>query len=222
MQLSAETRWFWRGNAPPGLENWFRSSDRHGFVAGGGGRDLRDPREDRYLHDDSQIELGIKLRGTDAASSKGVEVKGLVVAALGDLATESFKGPIELWCKWRSQSLSMGSTVAIQKWRCVRKFDTTGVAPVEIALGSDENHVTSGIAQPMRGCIVEFTEIHVPANKQTWWIFGFEAFGTISTVENDLRAVAVVLDDRQPPRLDGGLLASYPAWLKGQVLPILS
>ena len=60
---------------------------------------------------------------------------------------------------------------------------------------------------------MELTQVSL-LNGEVWWTLGFEAFGTIRTVENDLRAVATILVARRPPELGDGLLASYPAWLK--------
>ncbi|MFI5324398.1 MAG: hypothetical protein ACHQ6U_12935, partial [Thermodesulfobacteriota bacterium] len=82
----------------------------------------------------------------------------------------------------------------------------------EIPLGSDESP-SEGKQWPARGCNVELTEVSLE-NGDIWWTFGFEAFGTISTVEKDLRAVADLLSSRRPPVMPEGLRASYPAWLK--------
>lgn len=212
MQVSAEIRWFWRENPPPDLEGWFQDSDHHGCTSGGGSPNAR---EDIYLCDDDQVELGIKVRG----GNSGVEVKGLVAAKLGILAAGEFIGPIELWSKWISRSLSLDihSTITLQKWRKLRKFDTTGPSPVEIELGADEKPKEYRL--PKTGCNVEFTNVYIPKSSQTWWTLGFEAFGTILTVEKDLQAVAAVLHKRHPPTMSGGMIASYPAWLKDRVLP---
>ena len=70
-------------------------------------------------------------------------------------------------------------------------------------------------------CNVELTRIEIPANGQTWWTLGFESFGTITTVAEDLRSTAETLAARHPPGLGDGLLASYPAWLEERILPAL-
>jgi hypothetical protein len=64
--ISAEVRWFWRGALPSGLEQWFRSGTP---VPGGG-----NSREDEYLLDPLQLELGVKNR----SGRPGVELKGLI------------------------------------------------------------------------------------------------------------------------------------------------
>src|ERR1035438_5096441 len=67
MKVSAEIRYFWRGAAPGGLEEWFRSGEGQPFPAGGG-----ESRLDEYLRDADQTELSVKRRGEEL----GVEVKG--------------------------------------------------------------------------------------------------------------------------------------------------
>ncbi len=205
MQVSAEIRWFWQLNPPPALQSWFCNTDVHGCVAGGGKK-----RVDEYLFDPGQIELGIKRRG----GKQGAEVKGLVSVVRNGLAVPPFTGPVELWTKWPSDQLDLRPfvTIATVKQRWVRKFDTEASTPREIALDSDEKPLDKG-RLPDRGCNVELTEVTLPGG-EVWWTLGFEAFGTLQTVESDLRSVSSTLAARQPPQFGSGLLASYPAWLK--------
>lgn len=213
MQLSAEIRWFWPERPPSGLKDWFVNASGDVFAAGGG----KPGREDEYLRDPKQVELGIKRRGGGKIS--GIEVKGLV-ECLGDLAAGPFAGPIELWTKWVSEPLKIDGapTIRIKKQRWLRKFDAGGSLPKEIELNADEKPVKDG-ELPTRGCNVELTYVQIADQGGDWWTLGFEAFGTIATVEADLRAVAAALNQRQPPPLEEGLLASYPMWLKAKVLP---
>jgi len=216
MQLSAEIRWFWRDDPPAGLESWFKHSNVEIYAPGGGGRD---PRVDEYFRDPGQRELGLKIRGK---ANHGIEIKGLVAAGLGELSAAPFTGTIELWCKWISAPLELkaGSTIAIHKWRLLRKFDASGSSVREIELAG-EMPKDKDAPLPEHGCNVELTRIEIPANGQTWWTLGFESFGTLQTVGDDLRATAATLAARHPPILDGGLLASYPAWLAERILPAL-
>lgn len=217
MQLSAEIRWFWQNSPPSGLEDWFRNPGRGAYPPGGG---ESEPREDEYLRDENQCELGIKIRGRNG---QGVEVKGLVSAELGDLSVGPFEGTIELWCKWASLPLELkpDSTIRIRKRRLLRKFDTRGSAPHEIELAENERPKDPTAPLPDQGCNVELTRIHIPANDQIWWTLGFESFGSLDTVEKSLQSVAATLTARQRPELDGGSRASYPVWLKTRILSIL-
>lgn len=209
MQISAEIRWFWRNTAPDGLVNWFCGADRHSCIAGGG-----ETRSDDYLRDACQAELGLKRRG----GRGGVEIKGLIAVLPDGLEAGRFRGSIELWAKWTSGRLSLepDSTIAVKKRRWVRKFDTTGLSPIEVPLDAEETPL-DGRPWPAQGCNVELTEVGLP-DGGVWWTLGFEAFGTISTVGNDLRAAANLLNTRRPPDLADGLQAGYPAWLKLHVL----
>jgi hypothetical protein len=201
MQVSAEIRWFWMGPGPCELDAWLRDPELHPCPPGGGGS-----RTDEYLRDEGQEELGIKRRG----GQKRIEVKGLV-AELGEIRTAPFVGRVELWTKWTSEALEVphAASVRTDKRRWLRKFSTDGHVPVEIALDASEKPVTGSL--PARGCNVELTEVRIGS---AWWTLGFESFGSIDTVEADLRTVAaLVARERRPPSLDGWKLASYPRWL---------
>src|SRR5262249_38708556 len=67
-------------------------------------------------------------------------------------------------------------------------------------------------ARPTRGCNVELTRIHMDEGT-IWWSFGFEAFGDITTVADDLKAVAALLTLTTPPEFGAAQLESYPGWL---------
>lgn len=203
MQVSAEIRWFWSG-AVSGLTEWFSDAKTHGFGAGGGR-----VRVDEYLRAPGQRELGLKRRG----SKKGVEVKGLVHVDWMGVTAGPFSGPIEIWTKWATDSLELaaGTTVTTEKKRWLRKFDTAGAAPIEIELDADEKPAR-GAALPGLGCNVELTEVKLPGGAVAWTL-GFESFGSLATITNDLRAVAALLADRRPPALPPGERLAYPAWL---------
>ena len=205
--MSAEIRWFWNGHAPDSLEDWFLGTGAHPYGAGGGAF-----RTDKYLRQPEQTEVGLKLRG---GNDEGVEVKGLISRRIGDLTLDTFAGPIEIWTKWTVKGLELdtNSLIITEKKRWLRKFDTTAEnSLVEIEL-NDKEKPSDGRDLPSRGCNVELTLIRVPDLTDFWWTFCFESFGTVLTVENDLRAVAAKLSSRRPPPLNAGLQASYPVWL---------
>jgi len=216
MQVSAEVRWFWP-DLPTELDEWFRRSASHPFPAGGGKQ-----RNDDYLVDPDQTELGLKRRG----QKLGVEVKGLVVKEWASLNVRPFSGIIELWTKWTTQKLELRSTTTIRKARWLRKFDMTSQSPEEVPLDDSELLLHSRVL-PAYGCNVEFTKVTLPGN-QVWWTLGFESFGPISTLERSLCAAATTLAGRHPPELGpackvgillwpngtGALIASYPVWLR--------
>ena len=204
MRISAEIRWFWHKRPAPGIEDWFCKRDFHPCASGGGMA-----RVDRYLRNAGQGELGIKRRG----GVPGVEVKGLVKVTWNGLVAEPFSGPVELWVKWTAQSLELEADrlIAVEKQRWLRKFDTTVPLPQEVPLDK-EGMPLANRPLPVAGCNVELTQVGLPGG-DVWWTLGFEAFGTIRTVEDDLRATATILVERRPPPLAGSLLASYPVWI---------
>lgn len=202
MQISAEIRWFWR-EAPAGLAEWFHSAEVHGCAAGGGS-----VRSDQYLRDPGQTELGIKRRG----GKTGVEVKGLVAKRWEASSGAPFAGDLQLWGKWSSDEIALadGRLVATGKTRWLRKFATAGARAEEVELREDEKPRSGKL--PDQGCNVELTEVRL-ANGDAWWTLGFESFGPVETLAESVRATAALLAERRPPELNGGLVASYPAWL---------
>jgi len=207
VQVSAEIRWFWRNSPPHEIEAWFRGNEYNPFLAGGG----PPARTDKYLYEPGQAEIGLKIRGNNPL---GIEVKGMVSESVGHLSARPFSGPIEIWTKWTATTLDLGSRplIVTHKTRWLRKFDTTTASPIEIELSQEEKPV-NGRPLPERGCNTELTHIELPQKRESWWSLGFESFGTIASVEMDLRAVAGILANRKPPKFTGDIISSYPRWL---------
>jgi hypothetical protein len=202
MILSAELRWFWEGSAPPGLERWFCGST----CPPGGGK----PREDVYLLDREQAELGLKRRG----GKGGVEIKGLVRRVEPPLTAGPLAGRVEIWSKWTSEALELDGmpTVVVRKVRRLRKLDTRSAHVSEIALGADETPLQGGM--PEEGCNVELTEVSIPGRPGTWTTLGLESFGSFQQVEVNLdRAVGHLLGT-DAPEFPRGTEQSYPAWIR--------
>lgn len=209
--ISAEIRWFWRGDPQPDFHAWFQSESAHGCRAGGGTQ----TRVDVYLSAPAQADLGIKRRG----NKPGVEVKGLVAISETRLQAGPFAGPIELWSKWTSEALTIDgqATIATAKLRWLRKFDTSGSTAIEVPLNDNEEPVDPSHPRPKRGCNIELTRVTL-AGHEHWWTLGLESFGALASVVNDLLKAAEAFAARQPPALPPGQLASYPAWLERHAL----
>ena len=209
MQVSAEIRWFWSKVPPPNLEKGFRNAAEGACAAGGG-----ETRVNEYLFDPNQRELNLKCRG----GKTGVEIKGLVAAHFGAVASNPFVGPIELWTKWTSECLKLASglTVPIEKVRWLRKFDTAKQFPEEIPIDRKERPI-GGRALSKFGCNVEFVRITL-SNNAIWRTLGFESFGTVQTAEKASIATAMTLAARRPPEFRRGELASYTVWLTKNVV----
>jgi len=206
MFVSAEVRWFWPSAEPPlRFREWFLSSVAHPCAAGGGL-----PRDDAYLDDPGQTELGIKARG----SKPGLEVKGLVALLPDAIPDGPFKGPVEIWTKWTSSALKLRpeQTKATTKTRWLRKFDTTDGRLAEIEVGSDEEPLVG--SRPAAGCNVELARVNIGA--ETVWTFGLEAFGALGSLTAQIQAVASVLVSRTPPPMGDVVVSSYPGWLNAR------
>jgi hypothetical protein len=145
-------------------------------------------------------------------------VKSLVATSWSTLTSGPLAGRVELWTKVSANGLIIDEKllVPIRKMRWLRKFDTAGVDPVEIPLNDYEQPIDEkrrGAALPTLGCHVELTKV-MNANGDVWWTFGFEAFGDVKTIEDDLVATARLMFARGLPSLVNGLALSYPAWLR--------
>lgn len=201
MLISAELRWFWREKLPPGLEQWFRS----GTLAPGGGSS----RDDEYLADPLQRELGVKRRSGKA----GVEIKGLVEvrAAL----PEPFSGRVQIWAKWTSHAITIDHVprTVVRKTRWLRKYDTSGSAVHELELDAYEQLLDSVATLPERGCNLELVALTIGDRDVRWWTFGFEAFGPLDTVERSLHRVIAHVPPIGRGALAEGMELSYPDWL---------
>ncbi|HEX5043833.1 MAG TPA: hypothetical protein VFV75_13055 [Candidatus Polarisedimenticolaceae bacterium] len=204
MIVSAELRWFWQGAAPPSLRRWFAGS---GCPPGGG-----KPREDVYLLDPAQAEVGLKHRARNGA----VEIKGLVRRAEQPLAAGPFAGHIEIWSKWTSEALRLDGlpSLVVHKVRRLRKLDTGSAHVSEIALGADESPLQGAV--PDEGCNLELTEVSVPGHRGSWATLGFESFGTLERVEVNLERAVGHLLGSGVPEFPHGIEQSYPAWIRAR------
>ena len=92
---------------------------------------------------------------------------------------------------------------------------------MEVPLNDKELPVDAKQPLPARGCNVELTEVTL-TNGDIWWTLGFEAFGGVGTVAEDLHKVATILASEGPPNPSGGLRASYPTWLNEHATKLVS
>lgn len=198
--VSAEVRWFWEGAALPALRAWFEK----GPVSPGGGL----PRTDVYLRDPNE-QVGIKMRG----ENRGAEVKQLV-ATRGEVKLGALADRLTIWTKAPVENLHLGRmrTIATIKTRQIRKFDTSGSAAAEIALGADEQPLQKQTIA--KGAGLELTSVQVGEDRQPWTTLGIEAFGSLEDVEESLKKV-VALVGKDFPAVPGARALSYPAWLCG-------
>lgn len=193
---------------PLDFDAWFK--ERVSKSRPGGGKF----REDEYLLDRNQTEIGVKARGR----KKGVEVKGLVTILTEARTNALFPGNIEIWCKWTSDLISLTSlpTLVTRKTRWMRKYDTGSQGIREIKLSEDEMPEDSTVELPAEGCNIELTKVDLInfAWEADWWSFGFEAFGSLKSIEWNLAQAVALLAKEDPPVPPAGEALSYPAWLR--------
>jgi hypothetical protein len=199
MLISAELRWFWRATLPPGLEQWFRS----GTLTPGGGNS----REDEYLVDPLQRELGVKKRSSRAE----IEIKGLVEVRAALPAP--FSGRVQIWAKWTSRAITIDHLprTVVRKTRWLRKYDTSSSAVRELEVDTDEQ-LRDSAPLPEHGCNLEVVALTLDDDAR-WWTFGFEAFGPLDSVERSLHRTISHVPPIGRELLAGGLELSYPDWL---------
>jgi hypothetical protein len=69
-----------------------------------------------------------------------------------------------------------------------------------------------GRVRPTICCNVELTRLQLP-NNECWWTLGFEAFGRMETVCEDIRRVGIELTARNSPELSPGIQTGYPQFI---------
>lgn len=197
MLVTAELRLWWP-YAPREVERLFESQSEPRCC------DCTE-RTDIYLLDPDQKEIGIKLRN-DGSEPRGTEVK-LLVAQLGEVSP--YAG--ELWTKAASARLSLDGlpTVKVHKKRRLLRFRTDGHRAEDLGQ-------SPGLEDPADGCDVEFTQARRDNDPARWWTLGFEAYGSLGSVE---RSLTLTLDKFLPRVPQEVVLAaipgSYPLWLSG-------
>ena len=205
MQNTAECRWFWKSSRTSfEFLHWFRGPAENGIAAGGGKK-----RDDCYLRDTRQTELGIKIRG----GGEGVEVKGLVGICGEPLQEGIFRGEVELWTKWTTTALELKPfrVIPTAKVRSLRTFEMVEGGAKEIRLDAEERP-TDRETSPETGCNVECTEVTLE-NRDVWHTLGFEAFGPRDALPAFLRRTAAVMAARSPDLPPAAIMMSYPRWL---------
>jgi hypothetical protein len=196
MRITAEIRWFWPGRPPSAFAEWFTAAG----ASWGSASEAR-TRTDAYLRDHAESALGIKKRG----GGDGVEIKGLISTRPTVIALAGCVCPVGLWGRWPSKlTLAEQNLIKVDKHRFMRRFrldpaSVTDVLPAE-----------SGAR--LSGCDAELTLLTGP-DAAPWWTVGFEAFGDLEGVEEDLVATVATVAGRSPPHLSGGEATDYPGWL---------
>jgi hypothetical protein len=119
---------------------------------------------------------------------------------------------VEIWCKWTSETLELKGcpTLKVEKIRRLRKFSLDRIVVAEIGLNDEERPVDG--TQPEEGVDVEMSSLLVSGQRDRWWTFGVEAFGSLSSAADNFRKVVETLTLPAHSFKNAEML-SYPAWL---------
>ena len=181
MSTTAEVRWFFEGQVPDEIEQWFCRSNLALKAA---------PREDHYLLFPAVLGLGLKMR------EGRLEVKSLIKTLGVRSFTADVAGNVQVWKKEaygepavtefeRLRTSAPHLWIAVRKDRTLRKSSLEGATIVEVP--ADRVVLRDG-------CNAEVTKLTVDGS--AYWSFNFEAYGNSSRVVDYLQRAALhVLKD---------------------------
>jgi hypothetical protein len=191
---SAEIRWFFKGQIPKIVEEWFKSSVHHKF---------QETREDIYLLFPGSSCVGVKIR------EENFEIKPLL-SDLGEYTlNEDATGKIEVWEKWKTMGdsgthfieIAKGSAdwLKVKKEKMLRKFTFfNSISEINPDLEIED------------GCSLELTRILI--NDINFWTLGFEAYEKKGSGVEIVKGVAKKIMNEEIPlqfELENGVQSNY-------------
>ncbi len=199
MYPTVEVRWFYQGQVPTAVFDWFTAID-DGLVT-------EPARTDHYLQSLSFDGIGIKLR------EGRIEIKQRVQTIQTVQFGRQISGIIEQWQKWGfllaaqnefTENIKAPQWIAVAKSRWIQSFRSEWTQKrqarfPELTLEAD--------------CRIELTELLV-LDKQ-WWTLGLESYGDDETAVSTklLPAAAWAFSSATAPQLNAQASFSYPQWL---------
>ena len=199
MYPSVEIRWFYQGQLPTAVFDWFTAID-DGLVK-------EPPRTDYYLNPLTHDGIGIKLR------EGRIEVKQRVQTMQTVQVGEHICGIIEQWQKWSfllseqdefTESIQSSQWIAVTKSRQIQSFRSEWGKKLQAQF--------PGL--PMEAdCRIELTELLV--QDAQWWTLGLESYGDDETAVSTklLPAIDWIFSSRYMPQLDNQASFGYSQWL---------
>ncbi len=104
-------------------------------------------------------------------------------------------------------------TLLLKKKRLIRRFQIGDATVREIALGENESPLASESESSKEGCTLELTEISFQSSATPWWTLGFEASGTLPSIEKNLRRTVIHVAEDGIPLPADAIELSYPEWI---------
>ena len=197
--VSAESRWFYHGDIPAPVLEWFRAGEDCIAEA---------PRVDRYLNLVGCTTVGVKLR------EGRFEIKARRAAPRSLIFTDAVNGLSDGWVKWSSASPNLSDSADGVSMREPHEWIPVGkerwLRWLDIGEG---DYAPQRHEPPVFGCTAELTRVTV--GEDLWWTFALEAMGDASRVDQLLvTAGQLYLHNHPGPQpLDEASAASYPVWL---------
>jgi hypothetical protein len=187
MILSAEARWFWRGEPPPGFEQWFVAANVFAWEA-----KASEPRRNLYLRSPDQQELSIKTVG-----SSSVEIKGLVSRWLASVSVADLTAPLEICSKRSPKSLDLSGMplLDVDRRRWMQRF---ACGPAEMRPHKDDSKEWDAACD----CEVEPSRLTAP--------------DAIASPVGPALARTALMGAKSPPQVPMTAAASYPSWRSSQ------
>ncbi len=190
LQVSAELRWFWEGNCPPEVTDWFTGSRWTASAR-------TEQRTDEYFLMRGNTEIGCKIRGEGEGEGNGTEVKALI--------TRLERNGIELWGKW---NWFMPADVRRVKLYKERQFRLCSAFLPDAEMGA-----TISGAKADDACRIELTQVRVDGFDNHWWTLALEAWGDVTSAP---LALARSFDVMHLPFISARL-CNYPQFLNDLV-----
>lgn len=207
MYRSTEVRWFFQGDLPGAVRDWFES----------GVRARSEPeRTDKYLLLPGCATTSVKFR------NDRFEVKAQTEPPAPVHFPNACSGLRDAWVKWSSASIDVDSFrqlivrpedewISVSKSRRLRLVSLEAGEPLEV---SPDHGWLSGGCQVELSAIRAWHESQEQSGALPWWSLSFEAFGNQEAMHDGLDLVIREFVEEPPPvTLDQEASFSYPAWL---------
>lgn len=203
MFQTAEIRWFFKGDIPKEVLDWFYDTDFE--------PDKQAQRTDYYMILPDNDSLGIKLR------EGRLEFKQRFGMSEEFIFDKSIGGCLEYWQKW---SFELADYTAVindiqtypESWIGVVKDRSLQMFSI-----SEDGKIFQSPTDVLshNGCGWELTKLHIKGKNEKWWSIGFEALGNEDQFRNTLVMIADhILSTSKGILLDLSNSFGYPNWLQ--------
>jgi len=203
MLKTVEARWFFPGEIPALVLNWFMAAAP---------TSEREPlRIDYYLKLSNQSSLGVKIREGRLEVKNRQDLIGVFQFH------DNVSGKLESWTKW-SLVLALKESHPADEIRDLWLPVAKQRRLFSYSFTNDRWQAAGGKLGIMeQGCEIELSTITIES--ESWWTFAFEAAGNPDQNRSLLIDVSrKFFENQAPPRLTLDSSFSYPKWISQSVL----